>query len=123
MKVKRNKIQDLPKLGFKKIVSYKYDPIWNVLDTNTTEENKKHILLSRQFNAKNIVVMPVDDTYPYLNSFSYNLGSSRRGQSYYLIIQGKSGNVQLLATKADGDGKEILLDNIFIRLINEGFIE
>lgn len=64
-----------------------------------------------------------EDVLYYMDGcYAYNLGHSRRGQFYNLIV-GKDRNILLYATKPDGSGGAITMDNIIIRMFKLGMID
>ena len=58
-----------------------------------------------------------DFDYNFENKYAFNLGHSRRGQFYYLLVDKDSREVYIYSTKPDGDGGELLLNNIFFKLL------
>ena len=53
--------------------------------------------------------------------YKYNLGHSRRGQCYYILV-GDNLEIDLYASEPDGSGGSISLDNTLFKLITEGII-
>ena len=51
----------------------------------------------------------------------YNIGHSRRGQFYYLIVKDKE--FSLFASEPDGDGGAIKMPRVIIDLYESGLIE
>ena len=67
------------------------------------------------------------DEYHPLDRFDgllYNLGHSRRGQSYYLLCSNKNGTFSLYSSEPDGSGGILELDSfsIFSKLIKDGLV-
>lgn len=60
---------------------------------------------------------PYDTIYTYEDCYMLNLGHSRRGQFYYFIVHEKGS--EIYASKPDGDGCGISLDNTMIKLIED----
>lgn len=53
--------------------------------------------------------------------YEYNLGHSRRGQFYSVFVDSE-GVFHLYASKPDGDGGTVEIDDIFIKLIKDGIV-
>lgn len=64
-----------------------------------------------------------DNDYNFENTYAYSLGYSRRGQSYYLLVDKTTRELMIYGTKPDGDPGRVHINNIFIRLYTEGFLE
>lgn len=55
--------------------------------------------------------------------YLYNIGHARRGQFYYIVISEEERELNIYASKPDGDGCSINMDDIIIRLYKDGLIE
>lgn len=65
-----------------------------------------------------------DHDYTFDDKLVFYLESSRRGQSYYLLVDVNTRNLSLYATKPDGDGGAIdFSSNIILKLHSLGYIE
>jgi len=123
MKIKKEKVKDLGKVGFVKIVKESDSPIY--LTDNNTPKNVFDKLYQEylKFSENYVINDEHDDPlYGCEGKYVYDLGLSRRGQHYYVLIQ-KDLQVAVFASKADGDGTHIEVGDIFQKLISEGFIE
>lgn len=63
-----------------------------------------------------------DDNVIAVYEYEYNLGHSRRGQFYSLLIY-STGSLSIYASTPDGSGGSITLDNTIYNLIKDGIIE
>jgi len=54
--------------------------------------------------------------------FTYKIGHSRRGQFYYYLIM-KDRTIKVYASDPDGSGTWIDLDEVIIKMYNDGIIE
>lgn len=63
-----------------------------------------------------------DKCYETEGKLVYDLGHSRRGQYYYLIIEDDR-TISVFATKPDGDGTSIELDDILFELFENNMLE
>lgn len=63
-----------------------------------------------------------DSTLSYYD-YSFNIGHSRRGQFYYLLVSEKSRIINIYASKSDGSGCSIELTSKLIDLFENGLIE
>ena len=123
MKIKQEKLKDLGKVGFVKIVKESDSPIY--LTDNNTPKNVFDELYKEylKFSENYVINDEHDDPlYGCEGKYVYDLGHSSRGQHYYVLIQ-KNLEVTILASKPDGDGTHIEVGDIFQKLISEGFIE
>jgi hypothetical protein len=123
MKIKKEKVKDLANIGFVKIVKESASPIY--LTDNNTPKNVFDELYQEylKFIENYVINDEHDDPLTvYEGQYVYDLGLSRRGQHYYVLIQ-KDLQVAILASKPDGDGTHIEVGDIFQKLISEGFIE
>jgi len=62
------------------------------------------------------------ECYETKGKLTYNLGHSRRGQFYYLIIENDR-SVSVLATEPDGSGTSINIDDVFMKLFKKDMLE
>ncbi len=60
--------------------------------------------------------------YSMENKMIYEIGHSRRGQFYYLIVN-KSNCIEVFATEPDGSGGSIELANTLLKMFKLGYIE
>ncbi len=58
-----------------------------------------------------------DPTLSYYEYY-YKIGHARRGQFYFLLV-GSNGELDVYASKAEGDGCAIAMPNILIELIQD----
>lgn len=65
-----------------------------------------------------------DEEYT-LSIFDYvhTIGYARRGQFYYLLVSELTRELHVFASKPDGDGCSINIDDIIIRLYKDNLIE
>ena len=56
-------------------------------------------------------------------SYIYKIGDGRRGQTYYLGIERETLKLLIYASESDGDGCHTEVGDIFIKLIQNNFIE
>lgn len=63
-----------------------------------------------------------DRWMPYQDGFIYDIGHSRRGQSYYLFVGDGSLGISILGSEPDGAGGMIGLPNKIIELFENGII-
>ena len=54
--------------------------------------------------------------------YAYNIGHSRRGQFYYLLVDEATRAIDIYASKPDGSGTSIRLPDVLIRLITDNII-
>lgn len=52
--------------------------------------------------------------------YKYEIGHSRRGQFYYLLVKNRS--LQLYASEPDGSGGKVGCPDVLIRLIKDGIL-
>ncbi len=64
----------------------------------------------------------MDDSYLFENNWVFNIGHSRRGQFYYIIVDSKR-NLSLYASQPDGSPGPIELPSVLIDLVKNGIIE
>lgn len=64
-----------------------------------------------------------DDNKLSIFDYSLDLGHSRRGQSYYLLIKEKDRVIHLYATKPDGGGGSIMMHPVLLLMRDAGVIE
>jgi hypothetical protein len=123
MKIKQEKLKDLGKVGFVKIVKGSDSPIY-LTDNNTPiavfdKLYQEYLKFIENYVIDNEYDDPLSECE---GQYIYDLGHSRRGQHYYILIQ-KDLQVTILASKADGDGTHVKVGDIFQKLISKGFIE
>ena len=124
MKIKANKIGDLEKIGVVKVALEENSPLLSLTDEMTDDEVKQIVKLEDEFQSNHYVAEDYDDgLYYYESSWVFEIGHSRRGQSYYVIINKNTNEVQILATEPDGSGGIINAGDIFKTLIAGGFID
>lgn len=58
----------------------------------------------------------------YFTGYVYNLGHARRGQFYYIICYPEEKQFSIYASKPDGSGTSIDIDDIFIKLIKDNIV-
>jgi hypothetical protein len=123
MKIKKEKVKDLGKVGFVKIVKESDSPIY-LTDNNTQKDVFDKLYQEYLKFIENYVINDEHDDplTVYEGQYVYDLGHSSRGQHYYILIQ-KDLQVTILASKADGDGTHVKVGDIFQKLISKGFIE
>jgi hypothetical protein len=123
MKIKQEKLKDLGKVGFVKIVKESDSPIY-LTDNNTPKDVFDELYQEYLKFSENYVINDEDDDplSVYEGQYVYDLGHSSRGQHYYILIQ-KDWQVAVFASKPDGDGTHVEIGDIFQKLISEGFIE
>ena len=49
----------------------------------------------------------------FINKYAFELGHSRRGQFYYILVDKGSREISIYSTKPDGDGGELYLDSVY----------
>ena len=59
----------------------------------------------------------------FYSDYKLNLGHSRRGQFYWILVNSGSRNLSIVATMPDGDGGAIRIPNILMRMVEEGIVE
>jgi len=80
-------------------------------------------LMKLGFEYKEIINTWGDECYETEGNLVYNLGHSRRGQWYYYIINEDTRELSVFATKPDGDGTDVLLDEVVITMYDLGMFE
>lgn len=120
MKIKKDKIKDLQNIGFKKVVLRKNDPMHLITNMSSDIEIQEIMEKYEDFKKNYVAEDYEDPLFYYEHCYVYDIGSSRRGQWYYLIV--KNREILVLATKPDGSGGAIALGNIISELIKGGFI-
>ena len=65
-----------------------------------------------------------DDESPYMVDYDYKfeIGHSRRGQFYYLLVKESTRKIIIYATKPDGSGGVIGCPDVLVKLISDGVI-
>jgi len=53
----------------------------------------------------------------FTNKYAFELGHSRRGQFYYLLVDKESREISIYSTKPDGDGGELYLSSAYDMLV------
>tara|TARA_R110000787_G_scaffold70320_1_gene156376 strand:+ start:1082 stop:1456 length:375 start_codon:yes stop_codon:yes gene_type:complete len=123
MKVRQNRLKDLKKLGFVKVIREKNTPIFDFVENMDIDKfNKLYALKDKYYEDNYVVEDDYDCLYYHEGSWVFEIGHSRRGQSYYVIIHKVTNEVQILATEPDGAGGVIDAGNIFKELIESDFI-
>ena len=125
MKIKASKLKDLSSIGFVKVALEENSPmsITSITQAMSDDEVKQIIKLEDEFQSSYYVAEDYDDgLYYYEGCWVFEIGHSRRGQSYYVIINKDTNEVQILATEPDGSGGIINAGDIFKTLIAGGFI-
>lgn len=65
-----------------------------------------------------------DENYTISNfAYKFNIGHSRRGQHYYLLIGFSSRIINIFASKPDGDGTYIGLPDVLFQLIKDDLVD
>ena len=126
MKIKANKIGDLEKIGFVKVALEENSPMSraSITEAMSDDEIRQIVKLDNEFQSSYYVAEnDYDGLYYYDECWVFEIGHSRRGQSYYVIINKDTNEVQLLATEPDGSGGIINAGDIFKVLIAGGFID
>lgn len=80
-------------------------------------------LKDEEYRQKYFVISDSHTLYYYENVLVYNIGHSRRGQFYYLILDKTSLQLSILASKADGEGSSISLPDVILKLYKNGLID
>ena len=63
------------------------------------------------------------DDYEFDNKMFYQIGHSRRGQFYYILVDKTSLEISVYATRPDGSGTSIGVGSILFDLIQAGLVE
>jgi hypothetical protein len=125
MKIKASKLKDLSSIGFVKVALKENSPLSNASITKdmSDDEVRQIIKLENEFQKSHYVAYDdYDGLYYHEGCWVFEIGHSRRGQSYYVIINKDTNEVQILATEPDGSGGIINAGDIFKVLIENGFI-
>lgn len=86
-------------------------------------EKSIDILLNYGFAKINKEEEESDEEYVIANyDYKYEIGHSRRGQHYYLLVSEKSRTISLYASKPDGGGGSIGCPDVLLKLIIDGII-
>ena len=64
-----------------------------------------------------------DDDFILANRFICKVGHSRRGQFYYLLIDPKTREIRVYASRPDGDGGPIDLGDELLKMFVAGVVE
>lgn len=132
MKLKQNiTIEQVKALGFMLIKSKADLPFEKMCKENPAFENitKEDIerLIAEDAGISRLcyIVDPRSEDHHQYNIGKYlrSIGDSRRGQYFYLILDFETKDIVMGATKPDGDGCDISIDNIFFELIESGLVE
>ena len=124
MKIKDSKVKDLEKIGFVKVAIYENSPLLLLTDEMPDDEVKQIVKLEDEFQINHYVAYDdYDGLYYHEGCWVFEIGHSRRGQWYFVIINKDTNEVQLLATEPDGSGGIINAGDIFKTLIAGGFID
>ena len=89
-------------------------------DNATNEEIDMVLAQERQFRKLNYVVDEDDSLFYYTNYLVLSIGHSRRGQFYYILCHKESLELNVVATKPDGDGGMIGLPDVLFTMIQAG---
>jgi hypothetical protein len=125
MKIKASKVKDLEKIGFVKVALKENSPMSNasITEAMSDDEVRQIIKLEDEFQSNHYVAFDYESRLYYHDGcWVFEIGHSRRGQRYYVIIDKDTNEVQLLATEPDGCGGIINAGDIFKTLIENGFI-
>ena len=63
-----------------------------------------------------------DECYETRGKLVYNMGHSRRGQFYYLIIEDDC-TISVFSTTPDGSGTSVLMDDVIIEMFKNDMFE
>lgn len=131
MKIKADfELNRLSKYGFRLVLRKENKPFEILCRENPTLEGVSEEKL-QEFIQNDILFdneyFIVDSIYSnhYYNEGKYiiEIGGTRRGQYLYLLVDPETRVVLIGATKPDGDGCEIPLDDIIFKLIKDGVVE
>lgn len=65
-----------------------------------------------------------DDNYEVaVYDYALDMGHSRRGQCYYLLVSERSREINVYASNPDGGGCSIPLDDVLIKMITDGIVK
>ncbi len=82
------------------------------------------ILLNYGFEKIDKELEQKNDEYTIASyHYKFNIGHSRRGQFYYLLVDKNTRNIFIYASKPDGDGTSILFPNVIGQLITDSIVE
>ena len=124
MKIKANKIGDLGKIGFVKVVLKENVPAFEYPENMETKEVNRIGKLEQEFHKNNYVVEnDYDELYYYNDSWIFELKETTGRQYYSIVINKKTNEVQILATQEEGCGGIVNAGDIFKTLIAGGFID
>lgn len=131
MKIKQNfEISKLTDYGFRLILRKENKPFEKLCVDNPTFEGITDEELQEFINNDTLLdklFFVVDSEYSnhYYDEGKYilDIGGTRRGQYLYLLVNPETKDVLIGATKPDGDGCEITVNDIFFKLIQDGVVE
>lgn len=63
------------------------------------------------------------EDYEFENQMIYEMGYSRRGQFYYILVDKSSLIISVYATKPDGSGSNVAMSSVIFDLIQAGLVE
>jgi len=92
------------------------------------KQSQLHRLISEFGFVEGVVTQSEDDSSPFEmlsmgHSHYYEIGHSRRGQTYFLLISSETRELFIYASRPDGSGCEILFPDIVKELIKGGMTE
>jgi len=126
------KVKDFTKLtnyGFQKVIDKDDLPLIQYYKENKSEtynhnEYLKALKREERILQTHYIIEDEDDPFYYYNDlyYVYNIGHSRRGQFYYILVF-TDYTIGLLATKPDGDGGFIEYPDVIIELFKDNLIE
>lgn len=63
------------------------------------------------------------EDFEFENTMIYEMGHSRRGQFYFILIDKSSLVMSVYATEPDGSGSDIAMSDVIFDLIQAGLVE
>lgn len=63
------------------------------------------------------------DDYEFDNKMIYEIGHSRRGQFYFILVDKSTLVLSVYATKPDGSGSSVFMSPVIFDLIQAGLVE
>lgn len=63
------------------------------------------------------------EDYEFENQMIYEMGHSRRGQFYFILVDKSTLVLSIYATKPDGSGSNIAMSDVIFDLIQAGLVE
>ena len=64
-----------------------------------------------------------DETQALGADYVFEIGHSRRGQFYYILVFEGTGDIYLFTSRADGDGAMIDAPDVILKMFTDGIIE